>query len=214
MKWRTRTLRAYGRWAVGNGPDYKTLRNSLAPQYVKNHNALLLFLRLVNMVPEIDMSRYQYNVMHAVFAYAVVIMYHEHRDQLDNIFTLYNVSPDDVSKPYIKSVSYRQAGKSTIMILICMAFFMSVPLHVGWNFEQCWVSFNLDVVKRALTLMKSRMRLIDDFYELFSFDDKESKETHRNGEKKLRMRRKDDPDECYREVELMAVSKHDLAAAT
>lgn len=213
MKWRTRTLRSYGRWAIGNGPDYKAIRNSLAPEYVKHHEALILFLSLVNMVPEIDLSRYQYNVMHAVFAYAVQIMYHEHREQLDNIFELYNVSVDDVSKPYIKSVSYRQAGKSTIMILICMAFFMSVPLHVGWNFEQCWVSFNLDVVKRALTLLKSRMRLIDDFYELFSFDDKESKETNRTGAKMLRMRQKDDPDECYREVELMAVSKCLAAAA-
>lgn len=203
-----RELVDYWKWTRGEG-DYRKFEVQLPDEWKKEHEALTIIADAINSVKNIELSDYQYRVLNVFLPYCVMYVYHrDWSEKQDYIRELYQIPLEDVDKHYIKSISYRQAGKSTIMIIISMAMFLGVPLYEGYEFDQGWISFNLSVVKRAMRLIKSRMMSTPYYKKNFIVEKKFVKDT----EQYISVRRKDDPENSKRSIEAFSERVRQLRA--
>lgn len=182
--------------------DYRGIHDKygMPKEFESCHSWVLKCGDLINSERTLQLTEYQNMITRTFMPYAIMYIYHEHYAERESyICNMYQYDRKEVEKKYIKSISLRQNGKSTIATLISGAMFCCVPLTSGYYFDQGWVSFNQEVSKRALTLIKSRLRSMPWFQKHFKLD----RTNDGKDEQKLwRMKRFDDPLNSRRQIEV------------
>jgi hypothetical protein len=149
---------------VRNGVDYRRENPLFSGMFSNCHERMMIYAKTLNQFEGVEFFEYQCRLTRVFIPYAVRIIYNQFWSRYsDPIRALYKITDADLEAYIIATVSNRQNGKTTWMIINTIAMAMATPVDHGFEFDQGFASTGLDLSVETLTKLKIKLEALPRF---------------------------------------------------